>query len=617
MRSLLRDPRFSPATVEKAGAFAVIAVTVMHLFLYLEQMMSSSMWTDELGSIKFFFARGPWYVVTHYPIPRNHIFFSLLSSLIPGAGAGIVDPIRAQGISYVFAAVLGVGILWYFFRQRRYFEGALMFGIWGLSGDLIQLSLQARGYGLLGLFAFCSSVLAVRFCETRRLRDFVLLGVCTVLGAYTVPSYVFFGGSLMALLCLRERDRWGFGITVAAAGCIVLLYAPVMRELIQATVTYKQEYGEQYVGIRALTATVVMFLWRLPDWLAMGLFCGVMILPFAIFPPADRKARALQCLNLAVLIFLAACLLMRTPPVRTTSFIALPVAFCAVEVASRCVRSMRRPVEGFVFGAVLLFCGLGMGLHAVSDFRFFPYENWLGAWRFLSTMYPPGTVIDCSRTAEGITYYIDPDRYKMAGDSVDSRDAFAAGELPVVIGKWKGRRERKPDPFNENELSDAGVRVTLPCKIRDVSTCFAVPKVNAIQSIKASFASDLTALTDRNLRTALTVTGDLLLHFDEKSSIYSLNILFDDVTDVQVSVRAKTAAKEWEIEESKVERIGDCVTVPLGGEAVQSAVLRMRSVNGPLRVREIWANQAPNAPPAGHASELTAPPRSFTFSTLP
>jgi hypothetical protein len=168
----------------------VILAGLVSFQKYLFAMATTSLWTDELWSVLHYSARGPLAVVTEYHEPNNHIFFNLLNALTPGRSS--VDPLRARFWSFAAVTALLAGFLAYFSRRRVPLWGLAPFLLFAAGPEFLDLMLQARGYGLLSLFALAASVLAVEHVQSGRPRTLPFLGVVSVLGAWTVPTFVFF-----------------------------------------------------------------------------------------------------------------------------------------------------------------------------------------------------------------------------------------------------------------------------------------------------------------------------------------------------------------------------------------------------------------------------------------
>jgi hypothetical protein len=67
--------------------------------------------------------------------------------------------------------------------------------------------LEARGYGLIFLFAMLGCVAFAEWLRTRRKVWLNLMAVLCVLGTYTLPFYVVFAGGLLLLAFLYRPSR--------------------------------------------------------------------------------------------------------------------------------------------------------------------------------------------------------------------------------------------------------------------------------------------------------------------------------------------------------------------------------------------------------------------------
>lgn len=564
-----KSPPGKIRTFEMAVAIAVMLLSSLHIALYLGQMMHASLWTDELGAVKDFFEPGPWNAMTSYPIPRNHVFFSLLNSLLPNAGS--LNPLRAQFLSYLFVGFLGASILWLSFRRGQYIEGAVVFALWGFNGSLIQLSLQARGYGLTCLFAFWSALLARRYAAHKSPRDFILLTICSVLGAYTIPTYAFFGWPLLLALAVMQRDKKAFAIAAGGAALLALLYAPIASQLIHAASVYKEMYGEYYASWTCVLKTLRAFLWPVPEWMTALLFIALCALSLYAWPKEHPTGRAARALLIAVVAFLAACLVMRTPPIRTTCFVALPLAWCCGELAGHYYRMLSATRMKAVACAALLTGAFAAETYLAGNFHFVPYENWALVWRFTETMFPRGTLVDCSRGANGLTYYMDQDHYRLNLTQPFNKPAFEQGRSLLVVAPWKNEEDR----YSATTLSPQAIAATAPGFIRDISTWFVIPPQTHVLDAKWHQADTATFMEVRP---------------DGAAPLHSLNICFEHLpADTQIHVAKKWSDHAEEIERSSIIQIGNVVTIPLDDTTPQSIRVWIGATVHPVNV---WANPA-------------------------
>ncbi len=65
-------------------AAALIALSLFTRGKWRWRWPASSLSTDEFGTVGSFSSKGPLNVMTDYRAPKNHVFFNLLNSILPG-----------------------------------------------------------------------------------------------------------------------------------------------------------------------------------------------------------------------------------------------------------------------------------------------------------------------------------------------------------------------------------------------------------------------------------------------------------------------------------------------------------------------------------------------------
>lgn len=561
--------------LEKITAGALIAVTSLHLALNFQAMSSSSLWTDELGSIADYSSKGPRHVMTDYTLPRNHIFYSLLDSMLPAAGS--FDAMRARALSFGFAALLAAAIVGWFFRRQQYFEGGVMFALWGLNGELLQLSLQARGYGLLCLLTFALCVLTLKACESGRARDFGPVGFCVILGTYTSPNYLLFAAPLLLLLFAPWRDRIRLLIGLGTACAIMALYAPVAGQMFVAMKTYGEKYGHFYASAAALFDTLKSYAWPFEDWLVLLLLLALTAAPFVLWPAGTPLGRAVKILLSATFLFLAFCLKLKTAPIRTTCFVGIVLAFGSVQILGALRLRLRRDFQVLT---VCLTCvgGLLSARAVLAHFHFAPYEDWRRVARFLETMFPRGTVVDFSHNAQSITYYLNQKNYRLyfSKDRELLQEPFLRGEIPVLVAPWKYATEPR---LHARTFGPRGLEAVAPGKIRDIAVNFMLPENRhcALVKLEATPGGG-----GRSLHVSLT----------PEPRYHSLNwILRAAALDFARPILVVHGSATREVKATEIESVGRVCALPLGDAAVTD-VFVPASENATVDDAEFWANPA-------------------------
>ena len=236
------------------------------------------------------FVRKPWStVVSSYPYPNNHVFFSLLakatSALAPNEPWAIRLPAFAFGLSIV-PLTYGVGRA-YFGRR----EGLLGAAFAASATPLVLYSVNARGYAIVTALFLVELLIVQRLrSNPSAWRGWAAIAICAALGAYTIPVMLYPHGVVgvwLALDWLRRRDRATqatlvrFGVATAVAGlAVLLLYAPIIRqEGLGALVGNKFVTPQSWATFatqmpRSLLATLIQWTDPLPLWLmplAIGL----------------------------------------------------------------------------------------------------------------------------------------------------------------------------------------------------------------------------------------------------------------------------------------------------------------------------------------------------------
>ena len=217
------------------------------------RMFALTPWYDELYTYYYFISRGPVYAAIHWPLPNNHVGYSVLSAVFNWTGSSAVG---LRGVSYLSS--LGCLLLLYWIGRRCFPKGiALLTPCLFASMNLVnQMAIQGRGYALVTFFyllAFCG-LWKIVVCGEKRVRIYILFGVSLVWSLYTLASSVYFvlplcvtGG--IALLCgKRFREFWNLVvISLLSAVCTVGLYG-IIWLAIGSNLLSKKE-GGPYFGV--------------------------------------------------------------------------------------------------------------------------------------------------------------------------------------------------------------------------------------------------------------------------------------------------------------------------------------------------------------------------------
>ena len=200
---------------------------------YGRRMFALTPWYDELYTYYYFISRGPVYAAIHWPLPNNHIGYSVLSACLNIFGNAAVS---LRGVSYLCS--LGSLVLLFRIGRKCFDSGMALMPVFCYAGMKLvnQLAVQGRGYALV---TFCYLValneLLLIATESKGLKKhYIVFGLSLVMALYAIPSSVYvvvpvclIGG--MTLLVHKEYRRLFHLIltSVLSAVCTVGLYCIV------------------------------------------------------------------------------------------------------------------------------------------------------------------------------------------------------------------------------------------------------------------------------------------------------------------------------------------------------------------------------------------------------
>ena len=112
---------------------------------YGVRMFALTPWYDELYTYYYFIGRGPVYAALHWPLPNNHVGYSVLSAVLDRFGNPYIG---LRGVSYISA--LASLILLYRLGRKHLKQGwsFCCVALYSAMNLVNQLAVQGRGYAL-------------------------------------------------------------------------------------------------------------------------------------------------------------------------------------------------------------------------------------------------------------------------------------------------------------------------------------------------------------------------------------------------------------------------------------------------------------------------------------
>lgn len=249
--------------LEKTAFFILLIIMAVY---YGYRMFGLTPWYDELYTYYYFISKGPVYAAIHWPLPNNHVGYSVLSGFLDYLGNPYIG---LRGISYVCALV---NLILLFTIGRKFLRRgfALIAVVFYLSMHLVnQLAVQGRGYTL-GITCYLTAIFCLTLIcreEKTAVRFYALYALSLTMGLYTITSNVYWvlslclGGGLYLLyrsISRRGEEKWSENIftgklfrliaaSLAAAFMTVILYT-VIWLAIGSNLLVKEE-GSAYFGM--------------------------------------------------------------------------------------------------------------------------------------------------------------------------------------------------------------------------------------------------------------------------------------------------------------------------------------------------------------------------------
>ena len=198
---------------EPESITATLFIIGMSIY-YLWRMFAITPQYDELYTYYMFISRGPVYAAIHWPLPNNHVGYSVLSAVLDLMGNSYIG---LRGVSYICA--VSNMILVYRIGKKYYSHslGLVTMILYSSMQIVTEYAVQGRGYTLATTCFLISIYVAGYICSADETHIFYYraLAIAFILGLYTVPSSVYWvipmsvaiGGYLLINAYASKRVR--------------------------------------------------------------------------------------------------------------------------------------------------------------------------------------------------------------------------------------------------------------------------------------------------------------------------------------------------------------------------------------------------------------------------
>ncbi|QHT69363.1 hypothetical protein GXP67_23340 [Rhodocytophaga rosea] len=217
--------------IERYITLCLFAVIIISRVYFLYQVPFH---IDERFTYLYFVSKGMGVSMAYYPNPNNHIFFTILCTII---SAFIDDPWLVMKIPAFLMGFVLVVVYWAVIRS--FFDltiTLLATALFAFSAGVWYYGLQGRGYSLLMICLLIAirSVFTILQIKKNRFTPFFWLWLSSVLGFYTIPIFIYpFTGIMLfaGIYLLTQKEYASFLRLCFCTVCILtsafLLYLPV------------------------------------------------------------------------------------------------------------------------------------------------------------------------------------------------------------------------------------------------------------------------------------------------------------------------------------------------------------------------------------------------------
>ncbi len=411
-------------------------------------MLTSSLRQDEIDAIDQYTSKTVFEAATIYNLAKNHLFFSVINTLTPGGDS--THPVRARFWPFVAVSFLLFGSLVFFAARGQYLEGALLFSLLAINQPFLETALEARGYGLVAMFAAIGALCALRYLESRRKEWLLAFSVTTLLGTWTLPFYILFGGALQLLLFVLRPCKRTFLYGAWTLLAILLVHALVLPQMFAVATGYQDKYGLKYVGLNKVFDSLYFLLpgydFPIDEKHLIGFILVLILSPLLLrrrYSPTATMAQVTFVLGFGFYLY---CLFDGTPPMRVVSWVAAPLGVCLALVCALYLRHRTLIPLRLPLVALIIFVTTPWAQSRLENFDFLAKQKWIEAGRVIHAIAPPGSTIWTPNDYRSqVRAYVDEDLYEIKV-TVPNFEEFAGGDGLIFDSLFKPRdQERRID----------------------------------------------------------------------------------------------------------------------------------------------------------------------------
>jgi hypothetical protein len=306
--------------------------------------LGKSLWLDEAVFVEYFVREGPRRILVSGAL--SHELYGLVDWM---TAAVVGESVVAFRLWSAIPFIVGVALVTIWLHRRHDpLAGILFLFLATVSPLLLDISRQARGYGLAFFAMAVLIVAALEASRSGRKRYVVAMCAAGVVGTWTLPQFGIAFLATLAVLLIDRRLRLSVVLgSLVSVAAIVAWYAPHLREVQEAS---QLEAGSQIHSTWVITAPIDQIV--LPalfwiegvklessaDWLPLVLLAALVMASSPFVRRRDDSALILCAGPLAVVVALWLANAYAVP--RYLSFLLVPLFTLLASGAANILRGI-------------------------------------------------------------------------------------------------------------------------------------------------------------------------------------------------------------------------------------------------------------------------------------
>ncbi|MEI6821969.1 MAG: glycosyltransferase family 39 protein [Bacteroidota bacterium] len=297
----------------------LLIIQLIVLAIYLIPQLSTDLWNDEIYTLRHFTLVPLLTTCTDYHVPNNHLFFNLINNLylnIIGLKhlSSLMNHVWIIRIIPLLYTIITVFIMYLiggkFFNKTTAFLSVI---ILLTTIPFLNYAAQVRGYSLSMLLFTLILYYILSSIVTSKTYKYIIIAIFTALLIYTIPSNIYFVGSLIIFFIFRflyylyqsKGKLVGSYLNLLliisltlGIGIALVLYKPIFKEVFYNEYVVSHAINLHYAKYISLNVITGFISFR---WILIVLFLFGMLF---LFSSKNKKETKLFYLLMFIFLYI-------------------------------------------------------------------------------------------------------------------------------------------------------------------------------------------------------------------------------------------------------------------------------------------------------------------------